>query len=132
MASDEETRVIRETARRRWIALQKQIALHGADTDPADLIEAEDIARRWGFSLDPKAVPVHLRGEVRNIELEWLRILVASALKTVASVQAAQLADAAQRQARQRINTIVYGAIFLLQIILLAEVGRLAGRLGGW
>lgn len=132
MASEAEAREIRETARRRWVELQKQIARHGADSDPADLIEAEDIARRWGFSLDPRTVPVDLRGEVRNIEIEWLRILVASALKTVAAVQAAQSADADQRRTRQRLNTAIYAVILILQLVIVAEVGRLAGRVGGW
>lgn len=134
MANETEQYEIRETARRRWVELQKQIARHGADSDPADLIEADDIARRWGFRLDPTTIPPDLRGrgEVRAIDLDWLRLLVASALKIAAAGETRALDDMQQRRSRQMLNNIVFGLIILLQFIILAELGSLAGRVGGW
>jgi hypothetical protein len=132
VATAEETAAIREEARRRWLELERQIARRGADSPPEDVLEAEDLRRKWGFALNPHVapVPVPTTPAVRDLEMDWLRTLIASALRSNQEIKFRQDESAVERHRRDRIVYLGISGVVLLQIVIIILFVQFAQRFG--
>jgi hypothetical protein len=136
VATEQETTVIREEARRRWLVLEQQIARQGIDAPPEEVLEAEDLRRRWGFALSVSApastpAPAVVRTWTINDEISWMRTMLGSALRTATDVKQKQEADFAERPRRQLVLNLWLGAVTVIALANLYLMALLLGRFGG-
>lgn len=128
MAFEEEEKAIYERNRQRWLELEKEIALKGMDVEPHITIEAEELRRKYGFRLTRQRVPVEARGVHRDDEIEWLRVLIGSALRSTAQLKQAYDDDIGARARRQAILNIWLGVLTVLQVIVVIIMYELVLR----
>lgn len=142
MATAEETAAVREIARRRWLELERKLARQGADSPPEETLEAEDLRRKWNFALSvdvlratPPSIPTSAeQRQLQTIEreIEWLRGLIASALRSNQDIKRQQELAATERHRRDWIVYVAIGVLILIEIPVALGVAILLSRFGGW
>lgn len=119
MASDAE---IRDIELSRLAQLEKQAALFGPHTEPAILIEIQELRNRHGMATAPS---YGRRRTDQMLDFDFLMNTVAQALQRITAVEV-----------KQRASEVVRNAFYIItlvgQLLILWEISRLAARLGGF
>jgi hypothetical protein len=89
---------VRAIELRRLRELEKQAAHLGPKTDPAVLIEIQDIRRRYPDAPQSR----RRRSYTGDLDLDWFSNALAAALRRITVVEGRQTEDVAERKERQR------------------------------
>lgn len=93
---------------RRLGELEKQAALYGPQTEPAVLVEIQDLRHKHGLSAGRRIRTDRTR---EAIDYDFLMNVVAAALQRLTGVEETQKNDGAQRGARQMVLNVWLGII---------------------
>jgi hypothetical protein len=88
--------------------LEKQAALFGPQTEPAVLVEIQDLRHRHGISAGRRVRTDRTR---ESLDYDFLMNTVAAALQRLTAVESHQTADGQKRGRRQMVLNIWLGAI---------------------
>jgi hypothetical protein len=114
---------------RRLAELEKQAALRGPQTEPAVLVEIQDLRHKYGTSTSRFVRPPG--GRDRTIDFDFLMNTVSAALQRVAAIEKHQEQDGKARNTRQLVLNIWLGAISMGVIVSIALNLWLIQRLFG-
>lgn len=96
---------------RRLAELEKVAAVHGPGTEPAVLIEIQDLRHKYGLAPGQRTLDARRRSD---LEYDFLMNTVAAALQRLTAIEGRMGADEAGRTRRQRILDIWLGALSAL------------------
>jgi hypothetical protein len=105
---------------RRLAELEKQQALHGPQTDPAVLIEIQDLRNKYGTT-QPTAYSAPRRSN-QALDYDFLMNTLAAALQRLTVIEQLVLGDQAKRPLHQAIN--MAWMIIITMLLLYALFGR--------
>lgn len=102
---------------RRLAELEKQAAMHGPQTEPAVLIEIQELRHKHGLGPDRRALDGRRRSD---LEYDFLMSTVAAALQRLTAIEARMAGDDADRARRQRVMDTALGALGALVLVQIA------------